>query len=279
MKRIRSLLALICILALVLTGCAAPQAGNGETTETAETATALPTATESENPRQVGQETETPITAEASQTPEVSASPDMEEATQGTQAPAQEPDATQTQQTEAPRATAKPKQTTGPEKTAAPVKTTQPTAAPKPSKAPAKPTAKPTPKPVADNKVRCTLAIDCRTAVEAGHELASQVSNGGTILGTVSLTLEKGATVYDALQSAAKANGIPVYKVGAGKRIYIAAINSLGERDCGSGSGWMYSVNGAYPNVSCGAYVLQDGDTIQWRYTCNLGKDLGAPVQ
>ena len=34
----------------------------------------------------------------------------------------------------------------------------------------------------------------------------------------------------------------------------------------GGKSGWMYSVNGSAPNVSCGKYVLKDGDTVSWYY-------------
>ena len=85
-------------------------------------------------------------------------------------------------------------------------------------------------------------------------------------MGSVTLTLEEGSTVYDALC----AMGVSV----SGSSYYVSAINGLAEFDCGSGSGWMYSVNGVYPNMSCGKYVLSDGDEIVWVYTCDLGNDL-----
>ena len=47
---------------------------------------------------------------------------------------------------------------------------------------------------------------------------------------------------------------------------YVAAIGGLAEKEHGSQSGWMYSVNGSAPNVSCGKYVLKDGDTVSWYY-------------
>ena len=47
------------------------------------------------------------------------------------------------------------------------------------------------------------------------------------------------------------------------------------EFDCGALSGWMYRVNGWYPNYGCSRYQLKDGDVVEWRYTCDLGNDVG----
>ena len=57
---------------------------------------------------------------------------------------------------------------------------------------------------------------------------------------------------------------------------YLQGINNLYEKDCGQWSGWMYEVNGWYPNYGCSRYQVQDGDNIEWHYTCDLGRDLGA---
>ena len=56
---------------------------------------------------------------------------------------------------------------------------------------------------------------------------------------------------------------------------YVEGIGNLYEFDCGEGSGWMYRVNGNYPNFGCSRYILQDGDTVEFRYTCDLGADIG----
>ena len=56
---------------------------------------------------------------------------------------------------------------------------------------------------------------------------------------------------------------------------YVEGINQLYEFDCGKNSGWMYSVNGEYPNYGASSYNLKDGDKVEWRYTCNLGSDVG----
>lgn len=115
--------------------------------------------------------------------------------------------------------------------------------------------------------ITCTIAIDCKAALDVEPDLANAVSSGGTILGGKTVTLDPGATVYDAL----RATGVTF----SGKS-YISSINSIGEGDCGPQSGWMYSVNGDYPGVGCTKYTLSDGDSIRWRYTCNMGADIGA---
>lgn len=51
--------------------------------------------------------------------------------------------------------------------------------------------------------------------------------------------------------------------------------DSLGEFDFANGSGWMYSVNGDYPNYGFSDSYLLDGDVVRIRYTLHYGKDIG----
>ena len=51
--------------------------------------------------------------------------------------------------------------------------------------------------------------------------------------------------------------------------------DSLGEFDFSNGSGWMYSVNGHYPNVGFADYYFKDGDVVRIRFTLALGADIG----
>ena len=62
----------------------------------------------------------------------------------------------------------------------------------------------------------------------------------------------------------------PVYETA-----YIEGIGNLYEFDAGALSGWMYRVNGWFPNYGCSSYQVQDGDVIEWVYTCDLGADVG----
>jgi len=51
----------------------------------------------------------------------------------------------------------------------------------------------------------------------------------------------------------------------------------LGEFDYHSMSGWMYCVNGKFPNVGAAAWPMKDGEVMRWQFTIyGYGADLGA---
>lgn len=76
------------------------------------------------------------------------------------------------------------------------------------------------------------------------------------------------------LLSAAKRYGIAIDNRGTAGSAYIAGINYLYEFDYGDLSGWMYRVDGEFPEVGCMSYALSGGEKIEWLYTTNIGKDL-----
>lgn len=51
--------------------------------------------------------------------------------------------------------------------------------------------------------------------------------------------------------------------------------DSIGEFDYCQGSGWMYSVNGAFPNYGLSDAVFKDGDVVRIRFTLAYGRDIG----
>ena len=133
-----------------------------------------------------------------------------------------------------------------------------------------------------DEKITVSIQIRCDNLSNDMSKLTDEakapyVPSDGVILSRTKYRCEKGATVYDVLYAACRNHNIhiesnytPVYG-----SYYIEGINHLYEFDAGSESGWMYRVNGAYPDYGCSSYRLADGDSIVWAYTCNLGKDLG----
>lgn len=84
----------------------------------------------------------------------------------------------------------------------------------------------------------------------------------GRVSGSAHPTFKKGATAYDALC----ATGLSVSTKSSQYGLYVSAIGGLAEFEYGGKSGWMYSVNGSAPNVSCGKYVLKDRDSVSWYY-------------
>ena len=131
----------------------------------------------------------------------------------------------------------------------------------------------------------CTIEIRCDTILDNMDELAtgkdSYVPADGTILAATTVSFTDGETVFDVLKRACEQNGIqleysytPLYE-----SYYVEGIHHLYEFDCGSESGWMFKVNGWFPNYGCSAYTLSQGDSIVWCYTCHgLGADVGGGV-
>lgn len=128
-----------------------------------------------------------------------------------------------------------------------------------------------------------TLTIRCDTAVNNGMHLESKwagiVPASGCILDTTTFEINDGDTVFDVLCQARDKFKLHMQYKGAGNGIYVEGINNLYEFDGGRWSGWMYCVNGWYPNYGCGVYYLQPGDVIEWNYTCDLGLDLDAGME
>ena len=161
-------------------------------------------------------------------------------------------------------------------------KTTKPVTATKPAE-----TAKPvtTTKPVETTKERltCTVSIRCDTILNNMDDLdpakAPYVPDDGVILREVTVEFTEGETVFDVLNRACKEYGIPIEYSWTPMydSYYIEGINNLYEFDCGVESGWMYKVNGWFPNYGCSSYYLTGGETIVWCYTCEgLGEDVDA---
>ena len=149
------------------------------------------------------------------------------------------------------------------------------------------PEGKPMPVEPEDQKIddkktyTCTFSIECSTILNNLSDLEPDkfevLPKDGIILKKQTVTFREGESVYDVLQRICKENNIhmeaswtPMYN-----SAYVEGIHNLYEFDCGSLSGWMYRVNGWYPNYGCSRYQLAQGDIVEWRYTCDLGRDVG----
>lgn len=143
---------------------------------------------------------------------------------------------------------------------------------------------KPDDPPKPETKMSCTIEIRCDTILNNMGDLKKGLDEfvpaDGTILPTTTVTFTQGETVLDVLERVCTEWGIqleyswtPAYG-----SYYIEGINHLYEFSCGQQSGWMYKVNGWFPNYGCSKYILDDGDEIVWCYTCKgLGADVGGP--
>ncbi len=117
-----------------------------------------------------------------------------------------------------------------------------------------------------------TLSIRCDTLKK--DKKSEYIPEDCVILKATSFDIDADDTVYDVLLEASKRYGIQLDNRGSAGNAYIAGIQYLYEFDYGELSGWMYQVNGAFPDVGCQSCHLKDGDKIEWLYTKNIGKDL-----
>ncbi len=131
-----------------------------------------------------------------------------------------------------------------------------------------------------------TLSIRCDSVLRHYDQLDPALRSpefvppDGVILPPTRYLLRPGDTVFDILQRAVRQNGIQMEFQGAEKSpfgsVYVQGIHWLYEFSCGPLSGWVYRVDGAFPHYGCSRYTLQNGQTIEWIYTCELGQDVGA---
>lgn len=106
------------------------------------------------------------------------------------------------------------------------------------------------------------------------------ISSNEVPLRPTKVEITDGDTVLDALIKVTKEKKIQMdYRGGRGGTAYVEGIANVYEFDRGQGSGWMFRVNGIFPDRGAGVVPLYAGDRVEWLYTTNLGKDLGANLQ
>lgn len=137
---------------------------------------------------------------------------------------------------------------------------------------------------VTDKKSTAHLSVRADTAIKNIEKIdpaiAKLLPKDGVIFSSRTVTFNEGESVFDVLQREMRNAGIhmeasftPMYN-----SAYVEGINNLYEFDGGELSGWMYKVNGWFPNYGASRYMLEDGDVIEWLYTLDLGRDIGGYV-
>jgi hypothetical protein len=134
---------------------------------------------------------------------------------------------------------------------------------------------------VTDKQGTATLSVRADTILDNMEWLdpnkVELVPEDGVIYQRRQVAFYEGESVFDVLQREMRNAGIhmeasftPMYN-----SAYVEGINNLYEFDVGELSGWMYKVNGWFPNYGASRYQVKKGDVIEWVYTTNLGVDVG----
>jgi hypothetical protein len=134
---------------------------------------------------------------------------------------------------------------------------------------------------VGDGSFTVSLTVECKVLLDNLEKLDKNkrelVPADGVIFPAANVTVYEGESVFNVLQREMKRAQIhfefvntPIYN-----SAYIEGINNLYEFDAGELSGWMYKVNGWFPNYGCSRYQPEAGDVVEWIFTCDLGRDIG----
>lgn len=102
----------------------------------------------------------------------------------------------------------------------------------------------------------------------------------GTIIAPVDVPYAAGETVAGVTLRLLDAYHMKAEYAGSTTgNFYLASIEtsdgSLGEFDAGSGSGWMFTCDGVFPEVGAADILAETADTVCWKYTSALGEDIG----
>lgn len=120
---------------------------------------------------------------------------------------------------------------------------------------------------------RASISILCKELTGNFSKLKNKnlkkyIPGDGVILKKTEVDFEKDDTVYDILKRICRQKDIAFIKEQKTgySGIYIKSLGHLAEFDAGKKSGWMYTVNGEYPNLSCSQYKLGNRDKVVWHY-------------
>ena len=107
------------------------------------------------------------------------------------------------------------------------------------------------------------VTVECHDAIAVGIEEAGAIAPTG-VLFEGDIVISEGATALEVL----KATGLDV-SMAPGDFTYVNGINGLSEQVSEEFpmSGWMFYVNGEMAMEGCDTFVMNDGDTLLWKYS------------
>ncbi|MBP1989123.1 DUF4430 domain-containing protein [Paenibacillus eucommiae] len=154
-----------------------------------------------------------------------------------------------------------------------PTKTSPPKSSPQPQGASTKP-------PAADKAAASPKPAKTAEKTDDKKQVVTLSIKGdeehGVILDAAELAIDDEISVISLLQKLTREKKIQMEFTGRGAASYVKGIDNLYEYDKGAKSGWLFRVNGVFSDKGAGVYEVKPGDVVDWLYTLDLGKDVGA---
>ncbi|MBE6011811.1 MAG: DUF4430 domain-containing protein [Lachnospiraceae bacterium] len=125
-------------------------------------------------------------------------------------------------------------------------------------------------------KAECSTVFDNMDLLK--EEKKEIIPDDGVIFYTDKAGFKEGETVFDLFKRQMQEEKLQYeFKEMPGTDIvYIDAIGNLYSFDCGEQSGWLFKINGEFPLEACNQIKVNEGDEIEFLYTCDWGIDIGA---
>ena len=122
-----------------------------------------------------------------------------------------------------------------------------------------------------------TLTVSCENLLgddRADDELRAAVPDDGLLVPPTEVTVLEGDTAFTLLERVCAERGLALDVQRGLSGVYVQGIGGVREFDCGALSGWLFRINGEIRSTDSGSVVLQDGDVLEFLYTCELGADI-----
>jgi len=129
--------------------------------------------------------------------------------------------------------------------------------------------------------LKCTFSINCITVFDNLGKIDAAIletlPNDGWIYPAKEVEFAEGESVFDILLRVTREGKIHMESNSnpALKSKYVEGIHNLYEFDAGELSGWTYKINGKGMAYGSSSSYPEDGDIIEWVYTCDQGRDVG----
>ncbi|NLC25289.1 MAG: DUF4430 domain-containing protein [Fastidiosipila sp.] len=127
-----------------------------------------------------------------------------------------------------------------------------------------------------DGKITVYLTINCVNAVNANLSAAASYAPDGIMMSNKELSVKQGSTVLDVL-NVLKESGYVISASNNFLGTYVSAIQGISSGAASGSGGWIFSVNGNFPNTSASNLIVTNGDRISFHYTIKTGDVPGSP--